>query len=132
MEKYIAPVFVASIVCMAVEMLWYGSSSLARWFKFLGGQERGIGHRNRSNTSLVLGFVSIVVTNAIIAYLFTYIPFLTVWSAIVFGILIFFGFYVPVHLRSILWYEKPRKIFYVHSGYYLVTLVLASLIIGLW
>ena len=132
MEKYIAPILVASAVCMTVEMLWYGTSSCARWFRFLGGQERGIGHRNRTRSSLFFGFLSLIVTNTIIAYLFTYVPFLTVSSAILFGVLIFFGFYVPVHLRSILWYEKPRNLFYVHSGYYLVTLVLASLIIGLW
>jgi hypothetical protein len=55
---------------------------------------------------------------------------LTMMDGIVGGLFTWLGFFVPVQLTSVAWEGKPWSLFFVNVGYYLVTLVVAGILIA--
>ena len=54
---------------------------------------------------------------------------LTVTDGLVGGLFTWLGFFVPVQLSGVAWEGRPWSLFFVNAGYYLVTLLVAGVLI---
>lgn len=54
---------------------------------------------------------------------------LTVMDGLVGAFFTWLGFFVPVQLSGVAWEGRPWSLFFVNAGYYLVTLMLAGILI---
>jgi hypothetical protein len=53
-------------------------------------------------------------------------------NAINSAIFLWLGFYVPVHLSTIVWEKKSWKLFFINGGYHLASLLVVAPILSYW
>lgn len=130
----IIPVILATIVRMIVGTAWYSPKLFGTpWMKLVGisalsDAEKKEEMKQKAPRAFVVGLVS----NAVLAYLFTYVPFVTLGTALGLAFLLWIGFFAPAHIGGVIWEQRPLKLFYINGGYELVALICSSIIIGFW
>jgi hypothetical protein len=93
--------------------------------------------------ALAKGMIFMVIGNFLLAYVFahniaawSFVPEMkdspaanTIFSSAVFTWL---GFFLPVDLSSVAWENRSWKLFFINTGYHLMTLIVAATILTLW
>lgn len=94
-------------------------------------------------SAMVKGMVIMVIGNFFMAWVFSHN--IAVWnpetwglgpspmpksaSAIMAGVFTWMGFYLPIDLNTIAWEMKSWKLFFINTGYHLLSLLLAAFIL---
>ena len=131
--NYLA-VLVAAIASMAIGALWYSPLFFGKpWMRLMGwGTEIPLERKAQATKSYSIMFVGSLVMAFVLAH------FAFIWgahditSAIQLGFWAWLGFVAPVMLGMVLWEGKPWMLYLLITGYYLVTLIVMALIVGLW
>ena len=131
-------VLVGGVVNMILGGLWYGPFFGKPWMKMMGitpadveaGKKKGMA---KSYSLMFIG--SLLMSWALAHGIFfagTYLSLFTANVGIVVGFLSWLGFVAPVTISSVLWENKPWRLWILNASYYLVGLCLMGAIIGAW
>lgn len=130
-------VIVAALVSMAIGFYWYSSYGFGKkWMKLSGispqeQKEKGKGKQDMTR-SVILGFAATIVTALILSHFSSVFGVAGITDALTLAIGIWLGFQAPIMLNTVIWEQKPWKLYAINAGYQLVSIVVMAVIIGLW
>ena len=138
--NYLA-VLVAAISNMVLGFLWYGPLFGKQWTALMGWSEvemaagrekmKKEGWKTYSIQALAALVMAYVVAHYFV-FASTYTNTFGIPGGLMVGFWSWLGFVAPVSLGVVLWDGKPWKLFFLQSGYYLVSLLIMGVIIALW
>ena len=125
--------WVAIVVCVVVYMiigsLWYSPILFVKpWMKLLGNKKQG----NMSDLPklLVVSFIAGLLMAYVLSVIMAAMHPASIWYGAVGGFWTWLGFIATYSLVNILYEGRPLQLFYINSGYYLVSLILMGMIIA--
>lgn len=132
-------IIVCAILSIVLGSLWYGPIFGKPWMKMMGfnapdkvtpEQKKQMMKSYAITTvgSLVMAFV---LAHTLI-FASTYLNSTGIWSGIGAGFWNWLGFVAPTTLGTVTWEGKPWKLWFINSGFYLVYLIIAGIILALW
>lgn len=125
-------VFVAAVATMAFGALWYSKILFGdMWMRLMHGD--GAQMPEFSSRSAMLHYAAAFVLEIVTAYALAYLFVLTRGETISqMAALVFWawlGFMLPVLAASILWDNKPKKLFFLNSLHRLIALLIAGIVL---
>lgn len=135
--NYLA-IVVAVVVNFFVGFLWYTPLFGNAWAK-----ENGFDTSVKpAGGEIAKGMIMNVIGNFLLAYVFahnmaawTFVPEMdqapVIGTIMMSAIFTWLGFFVPVDLNAVAWERKSWKLFFINTGYHLVTLLVAATILTL-
>lgn len=141
--NYLA-VLVAAIVAFVLGWLWFGPVFGKAWMASQGKNMDEMTTKMKSDSSFkskmmksysIVALMSLVMAFVLAHSLIFAATYLNVsgWSAALqAGAWNWLGFVVPVSVGSVLWDGKSWKWWCITAGYYLVSLILMSLVLAYW
>ena len=138
--NYLA-ILVAGIAMMIVGSIWYGPLFGKTFIASMGWDKISKEEQDKMKKGMignyVLQFIFSLVTIWVLAVVLHYFRIVrTDLSGTVAGLhvalLAWVGFYLPVKCGEKLWTGKMDKMLWIDLGHFLVSLVVAGLILGMW
>ena len=131
--NYLA-IFVGAISNMILGFLWYGPIFGKTWIALMGftnesmeaAKAKGMGKQ------YTLMFLGALTMSYVLAHFIDYAGAATIPQGIQAGFWVWLGFIAPVTLGSVLWDNKPWKLWFLNNGYYLISLVIMGGILASW
>ncbi len=131
-------VLAAAAAAIVLGTLWYGPLFGKQWMRIVGismGEMTPAVKRSMARSYGIL-VVSVLVMAFVLAHLvsvaFDVADIEGVFAAVTVAIWLWLGLIVPVTLGPVLWENRPWKYWFITGGYYLVSLVLMSVILAVW
>lgn len=123
-------VLVVAVISILLGMLWYGPLFGKLWM-------RGVGMKKMSkpkNMGLIyLGMiVNVLILVCALAYVLSVLGIVSAGFGIMWGLIIWFGFMIPLLFEPVLWTKQKLSVFFINAGYRLVMMVIAGAILGMW
>jgi hypothetical protein len=124
---------------MILGALWYGPLFGKEWAKLMGLKipekmdDKAKKAMMQSYGLMALGalVMSYVLAHAVI-FGESYLGVVGAWGGAQAGFWYWIGFVAPVTLGTVLWEQKPWKLWFINVGYYLVGLVLIGILLSIW
>lgn len=135
--NYLA-VLVAAVAAMVLGFLWYGPMFGKQWIAYMGWSDADMAAAKAKGMgkSYALMTISTLVMSYVLAHavLFgtTYTQTFGVVGGLMAGFWYWLGFVAPVTLGDIIWNGKPWGFWFITAGYYLVSIVMMSVILATW
>jgi hypothetical protein len=135
--NYLA-VVAAAIASMVIGFFWYSKMLFGgAWMKEVGLTEAKIKENSKGNMMYALMMVSSLVMayvlSHVVAFSLNYFPDYTgLMAGLLSGFWIWLGFIATYAVSMVLFEGRSFKWFGISAGYYLVSLLVMGLIIGLW
>lgn len=135
--------FIAVLVAVAVNFIlgfiWYTALFAKSWTKEMGYDP----NMRPDKKTMIKGMALMIVGNFLFVWVLAwtmagwqFIPNAKEMGPLVNGvnsaIFLWLGFYVPVHLSSVVWERKSWKLFAINGGYHLASLLVVALILAYW
>jgi hypothetical protein len=128
----LVPLIIAAVAYIAVGYGWYHPRIFGdAWMRMSNISPEAIeAGKKRMPLTLIVALIAGIVVGYVLDW------FGIAWGvydwagAVELAIWIWVGFVAPVLLGSVLWERRPVKLFCINAGYWLVTLVVMSLIIA--
>jgi hypothetical protein len=135
--------FLAIAVCVVLSFIlgfmWYGALFMRSWTK-----EMGYDPNMRPAAKQMLKGVGVsVIGNFLFVWMLAF--YLAGWKyfpnsnemgtisfAVNSALSVWLGFFVPVHLSKVVWEKHSWKLFFINSGYNLVSAMLVAIILAYW
>ncbi|QQR60836.1 DUF1761 domain-containing protein [Candidatus Uhrbacteria bacterium] len=135
--NYLA-ILVAAISTVVLGFLWYGPLFGKPWMKLMGidpskMSKEAMKGMNKTYAlmsigSLVLAYVLSFTTEFAMTYTQTF-----GWvGGVMSGFWTWLGFFAPVQMDEQLWGNKPWKLYFINTGYRLVSLIIMGVILAVW
>lgn len=128
-------ILASGVVYMVVGFLWYGPLFGNMWMKLVGLTKKDIqkdmsqGNMAKTyGTAFLTALVSAYVTNVLVVLL----NVTDVGSAVALGVMLWLGYVAASYATLVLYENKKFKLYLLNTGYYLVTIVAAAVILTLW
>jgi hypothetical protein len=128
-------VFVAAIASMVIGAFWYSPVLFGNaWIKLSGMSKKDIEKAKQGGMGgkYFLGFVASLVMAYVLSYFVDYAGAVVALEGAQVGFWVWLGFIAPVQLGVVLWENKPVKLFWMNTLYYLVTLAVMGIILAAW
>ena len=127
-------VLVSAVISMIVGSFWYSVLFGKTWMKLSGITEKQIKEAKKKGMtkSYVIMFISLLVMFYILGIFIEYSGASTAVQGSMIGFLIWLGFLATTMLSSVLWDNKPVKLYWINTLHYLVVLVIAGAILAVW
>jgi len=132
-------VFAAAIVMFALGGLWYSPVLFVkRWLALQGRteeQERAQAAAANMPLMYTSAFICSLITAIVMAHILAYTASITPPGAVhgaFFGFLAWLGFVAPTTYTTAMFSGKPKQLWLIDSTYYLVSFILAGLILAAW
>lgn len=130
-------VLLAAVASMAVGFLWYSPLLFAKpWMKLMGYTEKSLKEdQAKMGKMYAISFVAALVTAYVLYHVmsmsenFFHYPWLS--TGLISAFWMWLGFVAPVQLTDVIFGKKPRKLFYINTGYQLAALLAMGLVMGL-
>ncbi len=135
----IAAILVAVVVNFVIGFIWYTPLFGKVW-----GREMGYDPNMKPDSKvMVKGMIFMVIGNFFFAWVLAhniaawqFVPGIPemgpVNNALTTAFFTWLGFYLPGHLGATVWEQKSWKLFFIDTGYALVSLLVVSFIITCW
>ena len=132
-------ILVAVVVNFIIGFIWY-----TPLFGKIWGKEMGYDPNMKPDPKVMMkGMLFMIIGNFLFAWVFahniaawTFVPGMQnmnpLASALNAAIFTCLGFYVPGHLGSTVWEMKSWKLFFINTGYNLVSLIAVAIILCYW
>ena len=135
--------FIAIAVCVLLSFIlgfvWYAAIFTKPWTKEMGYDP----NMRPDKIQMMKGMAVSVIGNFLFVWMLAfylagwkYIPnsdqMGTMSFAVNSALSVWLGFFVPVHLSKIVWEKHSWKLFFINSGYNLVSAILVALILAYW
>ncbi len=136
--NYVA-VIVATVVNFILGFIWYTPLFGKTW-----GKEMGFDTTVRpTGGQMAKGLIITAIGNFLMVYVFAhnieawmFVPEMKDASAsaaiLPAAIFTWLGFFLPVDINAVAWEKKSWKLFFINTGYHLLTLLVAATIVTLW
>ncbi len=136
MVNYLA-ILVSGIAAMVVGFLWYGPLFGKAWIilsrmdpkKIEEAKKKGIQGMWKSYLTM---FLATLVTAYVTSYFVNTMNLTTVSQALQLTLWLWLGFFATTMIGTVLWENKPIKLYFLNIFHYLVSLGLMSVILTLW
>ena len=130
-------VLVSAVVGMGLGFLWYGPLFGKQWVKLMGFSDKQMKQMKESNKkgmtkSYTIMVISTLVMSYILAHFVDYVQALTVMEAVTLGFWLWLGFFATTQIGSVLWEQKPFKLYLINTLHYLVVLCVMAVILTVW
>ncbi len=124
-------ILLAAIASMIVGMIWYSPLLFVKpWMRFSGikksGKQKGMAF------SYIVMFIGTFVTAYVLAQVISFTGAFSFSEGMMIGFGVWLGFIAPTMLGIVLWESKPWALYFINAGYYLVSLLIAGLILVRW
>lgn len=127
-------VLMSAVSSMIIGFIWYSPMMFQKpWMKYskLDAKKlRIIQKHQRKNYGI--SCVSAIITSYSIALLLNALLVVNIEEGMTLGLLLWGGLVAPVMLTSVLFQQMPWKLFWINSGYQLVSILLSSAILSVW
>lgn len=123
-------IFVASVINIILGTLWYSEKMFGATWMRLSGIAKPENFSKVMMARIYAGafILNILFTTVFASVLGRYYVFSLI-GALTVAVAVWAGLVLPVLSGGVLWEGKPLKLLAIHSGYYLVSLVIASVIL---
>ena len=135
--------FIAVAVCVLLSFIlgfvWYAALFMKPWTKEMGYDP----NMRPDKKQMMKGMAVSVIGNFLFVWMLAF--YLAGWKyfpnsnemgtmsfAVNSALSVWLGFFVPVHLSKIVWEKHSWKLFFINSGYNLVSAILVALILAYW
>ena len=118
---------------MVLGAFWYSPIGFGKiWMKGMGYTDKDMEKsKNRGMAKLyIAAFIGSILTSFVLARVVLLINARSVGSGAATALLLWLGFAVPLLLSSVLWEQKPLKIYFINIAYQLVSMVVMGSVIG--
>ena len=140
--NYLA-VLVSALAAIILGALWYGPLFGKAWMKEAGLTADDVQRAKtdpKAKSAMMRSYVFMAVGALVMAYVFAhslvfasyYLEMTGVGSGLTAAFWNWLGFIAPVTLAPMLWEGKSAKYWVITGGYYLVSLGIMGVILGLW
>lgn len=125
-------VLLAAVANMVIGSIWYSKAMFAnKWMALTGKTEEEI--RSSGSSMAYIGMmVGALVMAYVLAHFINYAQADTVSEGLVTGFWIWLGFVVTVKLSDVLFEGRPKGLFAINAGYFLVALPVMGAILASW
>lgn len=130
----ILAVLVAAIVSMLIGMLWYGPLFGKMWMKLAQINNRKVSAAKKSGMwrTYIAGFLSALLISFVLANILDYLRIYTLIDGMLMGFMIWLGFVATITLGTVLWEDKPLKLYMLNNAYNILSLVIMGAILASW
>ncbi len=132
-EVTLWPVLAAGIANLVIGFIWYNPSVLGTIWMQLAGISPAQMEAGKKKMPLIM--IVAVLAAVVMAYVMAHFGIawgvFDVVGAVELAFWLWIGFVVPVSLGVVLWEGKSVKLFAINSGYWLVSMIVASIILVL-
>jgi hypothetical protein len=122
-------IIVAAVVPMVLGALWYGPLFSEPWL-------RAVGRTREELTGGQLGYVISAVGALIVSYamarIMRWAEVDDLWNGALVGILIWLGFVATILAATTYYGGRPRALWFINAGYWLVAMTVVGAIHGAW
>ena len=127
-------VLVASVINMALGMLWYGPLFGKQWIAMMGftKQKMDAAKKKGMAEQMVFAFISALVMNYVLAIFVGAVQATTAWSGALLGFWVWLGFVATVMLGSVLWEGRHMKLYAINVLHYLVLFMINGALLAVW
>ncbi len=122
-------ILVAAVANMAIGFVWYGPLFGKKWAALHGYTEEQIKSMN-PGPLYAQSFVAVLVSYLILARFVT--PTTTLMEGIEVAFLVWLGFVTTTQFTASIFSTKPRALYFLDTGYQLVTFIAAGTILASW
>jgi len=130
-EVNFVEVIVAAVAAFIIGMLWYGPVLGKYWMRMMNFTPESMkGMKMTPAKAMTLGFVGTLLMTYVLAHFASVFGASDVSGAFQLAFWTWLGFFVPVTAGDWLWEGKSSKLFLFNAAYYLVVLLVATLIIA--
>lgn len=135
--------FLAVAVCVLLSFIlgfvWYAALFMKPWTKEMGYDPNMRPDKKQMMKGMAVSVIGNFLFVLMLAFYLAgwkYFPnsneMGTVSFAVNSALSVWLGFFVPVHLSKIVWEKHSWKLFFINSGYNLVSAILVALILAYW
>ena len=128
-------VLVAALASYLIGALWYSPLLFGKaWIELMGFTEKDMQNAKKRGMAKNYGimFVSTLVMSYVLAHFVDYTESTTAIAGAQAGFWIWLGFMATTALGSVLWENKPIKLYLINVGHSLLGLLLMSGILAVW
>ena len=128
-------ILISAIINVAVGSFWYSPALFgSKWMKYVGLTEKDVERDN--SRAVAWSYITTFVGNLIMIYALTFFLLaseaVVVWQSMVIAFWIWLGFIAVTNLNSILFERRPHGLYLINTSYYLVVLLIDSIILTVW
>ena len=124
-------VIVSAVVMHLVGWAWYGPLFGKAWMALSGVKMEG-GSKSDGMKAMAWGLIFSFIMVFVLNWVIGMVPNLTIWCGALTGAVLWLGFIVCSMVNMVIYERKPMKLFWIMSGYYLVTMAISGLILAAW
>ena len=134
--NYIA-VLLAAVVSMAIGFAWYSTALFGKpWMKLMGYTEKSMKESSKGMEKMyALSFVLALLTAYVLSHVMTFsenfFGYSAVQTGLTSGFWMWVGFVAPVQASDVIFGGKKWKLFWINTGFQLVSLLGMGLTLGL-
>ena len=126
-------VLIAAILGFGLGAFWYSPKLFgSQWAAALSVSAEDIQAEFNPARTYGTRFVTTLVAAYVLARILVHTEATTMVVGIETGFLVWLGFVATFALDRVLFEKRPFKLYLINSGYYLVSLMLMSALLGLW
>ena len=131
--NYLA-VLAAAVVSIILGFLWYGPLFGKQWMQLMGitNKQMKEGSKKGMAKTYTIMIVSTLLTSYILAHFVDYMQASSMIDGIMLGFWIWLGFIATVQIGSVLWEQKPVKLYFINTLHTLVNLAVMGAILAAW
>ena len=135
----VVAVLVAVAVNFVLGFMWYAKLFMKSWAKEMGYDP----NMRPDGKAMAKGMALMVIGNFLFAWILAF--YLAGWKfipgsdqmgvlsfAINSALSVWIGLFLPVHLGRVVWEKHSWKLFFINSGYHLVSTIVVALILAYW
>ena len=132
-EVALWPIIAAGISNVIIGMIWYNPSVLGNtWMKLTGLSSEAVeAGKKKMPLMAFIGMLAAIVMAYVMAHFGIAWGVFDVVGAVELAFWLWIGFIVPATLGVVLWEGKSFKLFAINAGYWLVAMIVASIILVL-
>lgn len=127
-------IIVAALFHMVLGWAWYSVLFKKAWMKLMKLDAKKIEEAKKKGMAKPFGImiVAAILMSYILAHLVRYTSSVTALEGLQLGFWLWVGFIATVMINSVLWEEKPWKLYLLNVAYYLVSLLGMGVILASW
>ena len=134
--NYLA-IFVASIIGMAVGMVWYSPAIFGKaWLKALGWSEKDLKQKKKGaksmNVLMGTSFVCTLLTAYVLSTILNYWQTPSVMLGLQVGFWLWLSFTTAFALPTYLFEQRSLKLFAINAGHQLVVTLVMAVVLAIW
>lgn len=124
----------AALASMAVGMLWYSPALFGKaWMKLMGFKKADMKKMKMSPAAAMgMGLATALVLAFVTAMLVDTLGYTTAAEGALLGFWLWLGFFATTSLGSVLWENKPFKLYLINVSYQFVQVMLTAIIVSVF